>query len=160
MKYYVQIGKVFNRSEIKYEILCELQIGDYVEMRDGQSAVVESRHYCIKDGYMVFLVKSLNELDLPPLIENHGINKYTIDYKRLTSDQRNKLFFDFFNINIGKTVEVNLIWGACNSILSKSTFVIGGEIWEDLIEPNEIFEKDYCYNYFKYSSIYGAKIIN
>jgi hypothetical protein len=167
MKYYVVIGDVGAHSEIQHEVECELQIGDYVEINNENKELVliKSRYY--KDGNLIFFAKSLNELDLPPLIDNstnsregYVPNKYEINYNGLQYGERNKLFFDFFKNNVGRKVEVGVVWGAGNSILSKSVFIIGESVGSDRITPDEIIVNDFCYKYFEYRFLYSAKIIN
>lgn len=104
----------------------------------------------------------LDNVGFLPLITSTEVckNKYDIDWNIYTWEDRIELLFKFFSFNIGKKVEIGVIYGAFNSILEKSTFIIGGNIEKTFIKPIEILENGYCHNSFDFRNIYYAKCIN
>jgi hypothetical protein len=107
-----------------------------------------------------FKEERISEVEFLPLLEDSNpINKYNIDYYKYTWEERINLLFLFFSSNIGNLVEIGIIYGMCNSILTKSTFIVGGLLEEERIIPTIIITNGFCYNHFDFKDIYYAKYL-
>lgn len=63
MKYIAAIGNIEVHSGVEYIIESELQIGDYVDMYDGEEelvVVVRQRIYCISDHSFIFFCEKID----------------------------------------------------------------------------------------------------